>query len=570
MRPPPRGSGTDSDAVAVGMRSTGNSSNLTDKQPTQILTYSDIVSISPKNDDRVSYAKATGKKPVKIQDLAAHIFHDLRPTKEGDQFSLKIPKDLYLNEIKAFEFALTGRLFLQKGDKPRSTMELKWELQRLWSLASDWQLIPLGKGYFTLRFTTAEDKATAKGKAVWELSKGLLRLREWTRNFDPFKENSPLADVWVRIHYLPIEYWNPQVISGIGRYLGHPLKIDGASARRDFGQFARILVEIDMSQNLPSTLLIDGEDTSFHVEFVFENLPLYCRRCKITGHSQETCRKKRRVEPVAIQENLTAAPNNQSGVVTYKQWHIVEQGKKVVVPTTGEQQNTSIFGHLATGVQQHDFQNKGHEMAGSNTVLDSKRVDDHDSEEKALDEPEAAVLVSVDQELHKTTGSEDEVDEEIEMETPAGDPTEIVTAATDLDEARNSEQAGELVGQQAKKLDGDLDGQSKDSHTTAPEDIDSRISRLEAQVSQGMQMLVEQAPPKRRGRPPKGMERPRVPQNQEDSIKSRLRNAEDMGQKPRDFVIDHSGSASLRVMNNIATGRWSDEMEVDDFFFNGF
>ncbi|XP_057771090.1 uncharacterized protein LOC130990880 [Salvia miltiorrhiza] len=545
MRLPPRGSGTDPDAVAVGMRSSGNSSNLTDKQSTQILTYSDIVSISPKNDDRVSYAEATGKKPVKIQDLAAHIFHDLRPTKEGDQFFLKIPKDLYLKEIKAFEFALTGRLFLQKGDKPRSTMELKWELQRLWSLASDWQLIPLGKGYFTLRFTTAEDKATTKGKAVWELSKGLLRLREWTRNFDPFKENSPLADVWVRIHYLPIEYWNPQVISGIGRYLGHPLKIDGASARRDFGQFARILVEIDMSQNLPSTLLIDGEDTSFHVEFVFENLPLYCRRCKITGHSQETCRKKRRVEP----------------------------GKKDVVPivqTTGEQQNnTSSFSHLATGVQQHYFQNEGHEMAGSNLVLDSKRVDDHGSEERALYEPEAAVLVSVDQELHKTTGSEDEVDEEIEMEMPAGDPTEIVTAAADLDEAHNSEQAGELVGHQAKKLDGDLGGQSKDSHTTAPEDIDSRISRLEAQVSQGMQMLVEQAPPKRRGRPPKGMERPRVPQNQEDSIKSRLRNAEEMGQKPRDFVIDHSGSASLRVMNNIATGRCSDEMEVDDFL-NGF
>ncbi|XP_057770922.1 uncharacterized protein LOC130990710 [Salvia miltiorrhiza] len=172
-------------------------------------------------------------------------------------------------------------------------MELKSELQQIWGINSDWQLIPLGKGFYTLYFTTATNKATSKKKVIWELSKGLLRLWEWARNFDPFKENSPLGNVWVRIHYLPIEYWNSQVISGIGRYLGHPLKIDGASAGRDFGQFARILVEIDMSLPLLNTLLIDMEDFSFQIEFVFENLPLYCGRCKITGHSPDRCRKSK-------------------------------------------------------------------------------------------------------------------------------------------------------------------------------------------------------------------------------------------------------------------------------------
>ncbi|XP_057787970.1 uncharacterized protein LOC131005166 [Salvia miltiorrhiza] len=201
--------------------------------------------------------------------------------------------DLYLKEVKEFEFALRGRLLLRKGDKPRSTMELKLELQDLWRLTSHWQLIPLGKGYFTLRFTSAADFTIAKAKMVWELSKGHLRLRKWTRNFDPFKENYPLANVWVRIHYLPIEYWNPQVISGIGRFLGHPLKIDRATVGREFGQFARILVEMDMSHNPPSSLLIDRGDISFYVEFVFENLPLYCDSCKITGHAQDTCRKKK-------------------------------------------------------------------------------------------------------------------------------------------------------------------------------------------------------------------------------------------------------------------------------------
>ncbi|XP_057785686.1 uncharacterized protein LOC131003194 [Salvia miltiorrhiza] len=259
--------------------------NPTRSSPSPGNGAANTASPSVSGNARISYANATVKRPVKRPDLAAHVFHDLRPTKEGDQFSLKIPKALYLEEVKSSEHALTGRLLLGKGDKPRSTMELKSELQQLWGIVSAWQLIPLGKGYYTLRFTTATDKPIAKEKAIWELSKGNLRLREWTCNFDPFKENSPLANVWVRIHYLPIEYWNPQIISGIGRFLGHPLKIDGASAGRDFGQFSRILVEIDMSLPLPNTMLIDMDEFSFHVEFVFENLPLYCGRCKITGHS---------------------------------------------------------------------------------------------------------------------------------------------------------------------------------------------------------------------------------------------------------------------------------------------
>ncbi|XP_057803405.1 uncharacterized protein LOC131018712 [Salvia miltiorrhiza] len=238
-----------------------------------------------------SYADAALNRKVKRPHLPAHKFNALRPTKEGNQFSLKIPQEMYLKEVENFKFALIGRLLSHKGDKPRFTLELKTELQHMWNISNEWQLIPLGKGYFTLRFSNAEDNALAKGQLLWELAKGQLRIREWMKCFDPFKVNSPLANVWVRIHYLPIDFWNPEIISGIGRFLGHPLTIDGASAARDFGQYVRILIEIDMSQPLPKTLLIDGETVSFHVEFVFENLPLYCSRCRITGHTPTMCRK---------------------------------------------------------------------------------------------------------------------------------------------------------------------------------------------------------------------------------------------------------------------------------------
>ncbi|XP_057770728.1 uncharacterized protein LOC130990516 [Salvia miltiorrhiza] len=217
---------------------------------------------------------------------------DNMPKSKSEQFSLKVPQHLYAQEVsKEFSHAIIGRLFLRKGDKPQPALLLKAELHKIWKLESEWQLIPLGKGYYTLVFRTPEDKTRAKAKPVWELSCGHVRLREWSKHFDPFKENSSMANVWVRIHYLPIEYWHPEILAGIGRYIGHPIKIDGASARRDFGQFARLLIELDMSKSFPTTLLIDNDSFSFYVEFTYENLPYYCSKCKLTGHPIEKCRK---------------------------------------------------------------------------------------------------------------------------------------------------------------------------------------------------------------------------------------------------------------------------------------
>ncbi|XP_057811482.1 uncharacterized protein LOC131025708 [Salvia miltiorrhiza] len=186
-------------------------------------------------------------------------------------------------------------------------MVIKNELQHLWGAKATWQLIPLGKGYYTMMFHNAEDKLQAKSKPIWEIFGGHVRLREWTKNFDPFKEHSSLANVWVRIHYLPIEYWNVEILAGIGRFVGHPLKIDGASVRRDFGQYARLYIEIDLAKSLPTTLLIDVNDISFHVEFSYEYIPLYCSSCKVTGHSLDKCRKGKHAG-AGDMENFTDSP----------------------------------------------------------------------------------------------------------------------------------------------------------------------------------------------------------------------------------------------------------------------
>ncbi|XP_057808890.1 uncharacterized protein LOC131023367 [Salvia miltiorrhiza] len=232
-----------------------------------------------------SYARITASQRVKKPDLPAHNFKALRPCNRDNNSILKVPKDLQLAQASKFQFALIGRFMMNKGVKPKTTRELKAEL------TSPWHLMLVGKCYFTLKFHNKEDKATAKSHIVWELSSGSLRLREWVKYFNPYKESSSLAQVWVHIYYLLVEFWHPEVLSGIGRWLGQPLKIDGNSIDDEVAHFARILVEIDLAQILPKSMTIDGSDYAFDIEFSYEYIPPYYTKYRMTGHAVNKCRR---------------------------------------------------------------------------------------------------------------------------------------------------------------------------------------------------------------------------------------------------------------------------------------
>ncbi|XP_057803387.1 uncharacterized protein LOC131018691 [Salvia miltiorrhiza] len=256
---------------------------------------------------------------------------------------LKVPKDLQLAQTSKFQFALIGRFMMNKGAKPKTTRELKTELQSIWSLTSPWHLMPMGKGYFTLKFYNKEDKATAKSHIVWELSSGSLRLRDWVRYFNPYKESSSLAKVWVRIYYLPVELWHPEVLSSIGRWLGQPLKIDGNSIDDEAAHFARLLVEIDLAQILPEYMTIYGGDYKFHIEFNYEYLPPFCTKYRMTGHAVDKCRRGKKSSKELVEAVKQKGPHWQE-VTKSKEQHDKRLNAMEGVVSIAEEDSSRHFG----------------------------------------------------------------------------------------------------------------------------------------------------------------------------------------------------------------------------------
>ncbi|KAK0582625.1 hypothetical protein LWI29_027805 [Acer saccharum] len=121
----------------------------------------------------------------------------------------------------------------------------------------------------------SSEKVTSvlQGIGSLHLKPGILRLQPWTQNFNPNTQRTTNAQIWARFYDLPWEFWHPQILSDMARGVGIPLKFDRATLEGDYGHFARMLIDVDLSKPLPDSIMIEvGEDCLF-LTLYFENVP---------------------------------------------------------------------------------------------------------------------------------------------------------------------------------------------------------------------------------------------------------------------------------------------------------
>ncbi|XP_057793175.1 uncharacterized protein LOC131009784 [Salvia miltiorrhiza] len=525
------------------------------------------------NPQRISYANVIKPVATRKPDVLVHRCAVVQPVVNNGVISIKIPETMYQERIKQFQHALIGRVLLRKGEKPRLTSDLKKELQVLWQPKSDWKLIPMSKGFYTLKFTTAEDKLNSKRKNSWSLASGTLRIRDWVRNFDPYKEISSICQVWMRIYYLPVEYWTKEIISSIGNSVGVPIKVDGATADGDVGHFARVLVEVDLALPLPDSVHVDCPDQSFYVEIGFEQLPHFCTKCKITGHSLDNCFKKN-----------------------------VEKG--------GKQSKKPMEGDVGDTNKEKSKSNEDLQFRKPRTVWHTKT----DKETEKPSENRFNVLnsqhVSEPVEVGTIPAREKEA-QRIEQELIAADLTsdEEEMETIEMEQNPNNLRDAQQTNQPDTDMERDLEPTVEETNTADTLDkgqTDSVLSETKARNRDEADITVNQTAnleqiknaegadknketlktAKKRGRPPGQTRAERKPDLSTDNIKGRLRrpphmraepNEESMeliknqlykaweaGGTPREFVITNEGSSSAKVMTKVAAKTWAEEVEREE------
>lgn len=64
----------------------------------------------------------------------------------------------------------------------------------------------IGRGYYNIRFSCMEDRDKVWIRSSWIIKPDLMCLQQWVPDFNPNKVRITIAQVWIRIYKLSLEY----------------------------------------------------------------------------------------------------------------------------------------------------------------------------------------------------------------------------------------------------------------------------------------------------------------------------------------------------------------------------
>lgn len=153
------------------------------------------------------------------------------------------------------------------------------------------------KGFFIVIFRVEEEREKALTEGPWFWGSAGLFVTPWFLEFDPNSMVVSRMPVWVRLHNLPIHFWHFKTLSAIGNTLGKMLKIDTERHLKGIFTFARICVEVDLSQGLPESIILHFNNTQWKQPLDYENTAFRCRGCQQTGHLFNACKSLNKSKP---------------------------------------------------------------------------------------------------------------------------------------------------------------------------------------------------------------------------------------------------------------------------------
>jgi len=105
-------------------------------------------------------------------------------------------------------------------------------------------MLSLGRGFYGFFFASQEDMRTVWAAGTVSLKPGVLRLFEWTKDFNLHTQRQIHTQVWIRLWELPQEYWMERTLYEIAGAVGTQLLIDNVTRNRLYGHYARLLIWI--------------------------------------------------------------------------------------------------------------------------------------------------------------------------------------------------------------------------------------------------------------------------------------------------------------------------------------
>lgn len=205
---------------------------------------------------------------------------------------LRIPATDNNDLIAANKLTLIGRVTNPVLQRTRAVIDF---LPQVWNLEGRVEGRELGPEKFQMRFKSEEDLERVLLKGPYHFKRWMLLLQKW----EPIISESFPSKIafWIRIHDIPLHFWNEGTITAIGEDIGlmSDKVVEEAKVRVEVNGLQPLLMEMEIQ--LPSEEVIS-------VEFEYIKIEKHCFTCFSLLHEEINCPHRARNAPHAKDRRL--------------------------------------------------------------------------------------------------------------------------------------------------------------------------------------------------------------------------------------------------------------------------
>ncbi|CAJ2631940.1 unnamed protein product [Trifolium pratense] len=234
------------------------------------------------------------------------------PKVTNGEIEVEIDESDIVNEVKFWDSALI--MYVLGGEL--SMNGVKQFMIKMWNFVKLPDMYYNEEGYFILRFHSYADRDVVLMGGPYTIRNMPMLLREWKPNFNLKNDMLRTLPIWVKLPQLPLYLWGVKSLSKIGSALGTPLVTDECTANKFRISYARILVEVDITQELATEITIkDSEGGRMKQPVEYEWKPTFCDKCQKFGHQ---CGAKKRPEKNWVPKVTTKEVNEEQKSASQK------------------------------------------------------------------------------------------------------------------------------------------------------------------------------------------------------------------------------------------------------------
>ncbi|XP_074297877.1 uncharacterized protein At4g02000-like [Silene latifolia] len=180
---------------------------------------------------------------------------------------------------------------------------------KYWSHIAAPQILYFSRGWYYFCFESKEDMEKIRSD-VWNLNGYPLVFKEWSPTIVEQLQVTHIP-VWVLLPNLDPCFWSQAALSKVASTIGNPICADEHTTNKTKLAFARILVDVDLSKELPNAVKLSTPYRGIVLQKIeYEWLPYFCSTCQRIGHTKDRCPKlkpKMAYKPKAKESSAAAS-----------------------------------------------------------------------------------------------------------------------------------------------------------------------------------------------------------------------------------------------------------------------